>query len=280
MLHRPLFLALAILAAPAYAAQDPTALSFAQRRALVAADAACGLLEPGPRAALAVMTAQSRSALVRSGWQAAEIADLEGRAIRAGQSHECGAPALVAAAASARAGYEGWRKLSVVTFPGEAARWTARRTPDPDGWLFWQEAPGGAGARLGLRESDGGPQFVFAVRDALRASGARIRMRDLRLAPQPGFDAPGRARARLADRAPMAIESTAVLAAERRIEPAQRDRPAQTAFAFDRAALDRLTALDAREAVRIELPLPDGTVRTYDIEVGDVAAARAFATMP
>lgn len=278
MLFRWLFVA-SILAAPALAAQDPAALTYAQRRALLAADESCGLLEQGPRAALSAMTSQSRAVLVRAGWTPDRLAALDRDAVRAGRGHACTAPVLADAAASAKAGYEGWRRLSIMTFPGQAATWTSRRTPDPDGWIVWQDAPGAQGVRLGVRDSARGPEFVFAVPDTVRANGARLRVRDLTRAPQPGFDAPGRAKARLADRLPMPTESTAIFAAGRRSEPATKVAPARTLFTFDAAAFDRLVALDTREAIGVELPTPDGAVRTYVLEVGDIAAARAFAAL-
>lgn len=268
-----------ILAAPALAAQDPAVVTYAQRRALLAADASCNLLEQGPRAALTAMTAQARAVLVRSGWAPDRLAVLDRNAVAAGRGHACTAPALTDAAASARAGYEAWRRLSIMTFPGQTATWTSRRTPDPDGWLVWQDAPGAPGVRLGVRDSARGPEFVFAVPDTVRANGARLRVRDLARAPQPGFDAPGRAKARLADRLPMPTESTAIFAAARRAEPATKTAPARTVFAFDAAAFERLTTLDTREAIGVELPTPDGGMRTYVLEVGDIAAARAFAAL-
>ena len=86
------FLAAAILAAPALAAQDPAAITYAQRRALLAADESCGLLEQGPRAALSAMTAQSRAVLVRAGWTPDRLSALGREAVRAGRSHACTAP--------------------------------------------------------------------------------------------------------------------------------------------------------------------------------------------
>ncbi|MBU6372772.1 MAG: hypothetical protein KJS97_08595 [Alphaproteobacteria bacterium] len=273
------FLAAAILAAPALAAQDPAALTYAQRRALLAADEGCNLLEQGPRAALSAMTSQSRAVLVRAGWTPDRLATLDRDAVRAGRSHACNAPVLADAAASARAGYEGWRRLSTMTFPGQAASWTSRRTPDPDGWIVWQDAPGAPGVRLGVRETETGAELVFSVPDPVRASGARLRVRDPARAPQPGFDAPGRAKARLSDRLPMPTESTAIFASSRRIEAGSSRTPARTVFAFDNSAFERLVALDTREAIGVELPTPEGGVRTYLIEVGDLAAARAFAAL-
>ena len=273
-----LFLAAAaILAAPAFAAQDPTVVTYAQRRALLAADVGCGLLAPEPRAALTAMTAQARSTLVRAGWTRAQLADLESKAIAAGRRHACASPALTTAAASARAGYQGWRKLGAMAFPGSAAGWTSRRTPDPNGWLVFQDLPDGGGARFGIRQGVAGPELAFTAPDAARANGARIRLRDAARAPQPGFDAPGRAAARLTDRLPMAVESRAILAAERRAEVF--GKTTATLFVFAPTSLQALTALDPREAIGLELPMADGAMRLYVVEVGDLAAAYAFAAL-
>lgn len=271
--------ALAILTTPALAAQaSQNADLYAQRRALLAADDGCALLAEGPRLALAAMTAQSRAALVREGWRVPALAELERKAVAAGRARTCADPALRQAVASAKAGYDGWRRLSLMRFPGAETSWTARRTPDPDGWILWQDAPG-KGGRFGVRQVDQRIELTFAAPHAIAASGARLRLRDLTRAPQPGFDAPGRAKASLADRAPMPVESIAVLAGQKRLEPAASARPPQAAFTFDLAVLNRLEALDTREAVRIELPRADGSLDVVHIEVGDLAAARAFVAL-
>lgn len=256
----------AILTAPALAAQDPAVIAYAQRRALLAADDGCALLDAAPRAALTAMTHQSRAALVRAGWTHDRLDALERQSITAGRSHLCTSDALREAAASARAGYEGWRRLASMTFPGTESEWRARRTPDPAGWYVWQDVPGAPGHRFGVRHGQTGPELAFAGPDASRAAIARLRFRDVARAPQPGFDAPGRANARLADRLPMPTESRLAIASARR----------ESGFAFAAAALDALAGLDPREAVAIELAGADGAVRRYVIEVGDIAAARAF----
>jgi hypothetical protein len=256
----------AILAAPALAAQDPAAITYAQRRALLAADDGCALLDAAPRAALTAMTHQSRATLVRAGWTRDRLDVLERQAISAGRSHLCASDALRDAAASARAGYEGWRRLPSMTFPGTDAEWRARRTPDPTGWYVWQDVAGAPGYRFGVRGGQSGPELAISGPDASRAAIARLRLRDVTRAPQPGFDAPGRLNARLTDRLPMPTESRLVIASARR----------DAGFAFAPAALDAIAGLDPREAVAIELAGADGVPRRYVIEVGDIAAARAF----
>ena len=67
------------------------------------------------------------------------------------------------------------------------------------------------------------------------------------------------------------------VAAERRAEVF--GETTATLFVFAPTSLQALTALDPREAIGLELPMADGAMRLYVVEVGDLAAAYAFAAL-
>ncbi len=280
--------ALALTAAgPALAA---TAADLFYERALMsAADASCHLFQPDVSAALAASLAQARGAALRSGADPASLDALAARASAAAAGAGCGSPSITAAAARVRDAFAGYAHLDQMEFPGELDSWTALRPAD-DGVAHWRVVQND---RFGWNElkfgvaGRGEARALMAVAefaDGARPYGARLVMRDASLTTGPFLD-PGQAdvngRIPIADRLPPRA-ATRVFNAEA-MSPAGsdlagRDRAGAWAFRFPEAAIDALQALDPREAVAVEFLLPgDEGVRTAYIEVGDFAAARAFA---
>jgi len=274
---RALFLAFALAAATPALAQPaaPTAqAAYAERRALLEADRICTLFEPGMRAALVSTAGQARGALLRGGWTMARIGELETAAVSAARARRCGDERTEAAADRARLGYASWARTHAMTFTGVTRTWTARRTPDPvDQWVLRQEIDTPRAATFGVRAFDNHQELTLILplpANANAPGAAELLLRDPARARTSQMDVPGRLARGLAAGAPSPASARGYQAQARRIETVRGQRRA--AFLFPAAALEAMAALDPREAA--EIRLGDGA-RIY-IEIGDVAAARAF----
>lgn len=271
---RAVFLAVLLAAGPAAAARPD--IPFAERRALLGADRACGLFAPPVRAALEAAAAQARGALLRSGWSEARADALGRDATAEGGRRPCADPVLLRAAESARAGFAGWSRLPSMQFQGGERAWTARRTQDIDRFYLRQDIPGPRPAAFGLRE-DGARASVtlrlpLADGEAAPAT-VRVLYRDKARAPRSAADLPGRTRTDLPALAASPATAAVAFPAARRLETGERGRAA--VFAFPDTLLAALAVLDPREAATIELETTRGVQRLH-LEVGDLAAARAF----
>jgi hypothetical protein len=267
-----LFLFLAI-AAPAFADQPAEAGLFAERRALLAADARCSLLTADERAALAAGAGQARGGLLRAGWTSDRADRLAARADAAGAARPCADPVLVKSVSQAKAGYAAWSRIHAMAFAGASAVWHARRTPDPKGgWRLWQDAPDAA-ARFGVRERPGGEELAFVAPPTPRGwASATLYVRDVARAPLPLVEVPGRPKG-LAGGAPARGVARVFPARSRVTEPS-----GLTSFLFPETALAAALRIDPREAIEIELDDrdPQTPPRRVLFEAGDLAAARAF----
>lgn len=246
--------------------------TFAERSALLATDARCGLLEAPVRSALMAGAAQARGALLRAGWTNDSVTRLSGRAAALTANRACDDPAVTAAAQSARAGFAGYSRLFSMQFPGGERQWTARRRADASGWLAFQDLENGA--RFGVKASPEGYDAAFSVPvsgvDAPFA--ARLILRDPVRAPASPLDIPGRTATGLRQNTPPPAMATHVLAKGRALSAA----PERTVtFSFPTDALARIARLDPREAAVLEVDGAAGS-RRFLLEIGDLAAALAF----
>ncbi|HEY1753354.1 MAG TPA: hypothetical protein VGG29_19005 [Caulobacteraceae bacterium] len=285
--------ALALAAAGAAGGATPAVELFYQRALMSAAGAACRLFAPDVAGALAASKAQARGAALRSGVAAGDLAMLEQRAQVAAGTAGCASPDIAAGAERVRAAFVGYAHLDRMDFPGELSRWSAVR-PAADGGAHWAVSQQG---RFGWDQlqfgvvSHGAGRPLMAVAsfaDGAAPSSARLVMRDAAETSGPYLDPRV---ADLAGRVPIdgrlpPRSATRVFAAEA-MSPAGADLRAPGmadawAFRFPAAAAEALAGLDPREAVAVEFTIPgdDGdTVRTAYLEVGDFAAARAFASI-
>jgi hypothetical protein len=259
-----LFLLMCALAAPA-AAKAPDA-AFAERSVVLAVDRRCDVLDERLRAALAASATQARGALLRAGWSEARVDTLSSQVRAAAARWPCDDPKVAQAVADARLGFDGWAKIPSMRFPGTERAWSARRTPDPEGFLVRQDAQGAA---FGLRPEGLALALPLSGAEAAPAS-ARLVFRDVVRSPRSMADLPGASSAPLAQRAPSRTMSAYAIATSRKIESKKDARRAL--FAFPADAAGKLALLDPREAVLVEL---DGR-KPVLIEVGDFAAARMF----
>lgn len=261
------------LTAAAQSKPSEAARLLGERQALLSLDARCGLLTPMARAGLSAATAQAGEALVRGGWTRAAVAARRDAAAEAALGLACDGPAVTAAVSSARQGYALWIRQHDGRFPGRHAVWSARRTPDPEGWFLWQDlAPAG---RFGLRVGAEGPRLMFAapVAAGRTVASARLLVRDpAKAAAPPSVLALPKADPALARTAPAAADAAVYLAT------ARAQAKGLVELAFDDRALARLAALDSREAAAIDLVFREGgaPAQRFLIEAGDLAAARAF----
>lgn len=261
---------------------------FYERALMSAANQRCGLFSPDLTSALEAAAAQARGAALRAGLSSETVAEVGARARqRAGQT-PCASRDLAVAAGRVRAAFDGYARLRSQDFPGDLAAWRARRSTAQRTmtWRLSQSARFGADQLIfGLagRGDASGLIAAASFADGARPYGARLILRDPRLAPEPfigGFSQGGRVG--LAARMPMRTATTAIAAEARdQADPALLPPGAVSgvAFRFPRAAIDRLADLDPREAVAIEFLFENAagdSVRTAYIEVGDFAAGRAF----
>lgn len=262
--------ALLLAAAPAHAApnQAPaTARAFAEREALLRAHERCDLLADATARALRAAANQARSALLVAGWPRAEVDALARGARGAVDDKRCADPSVTGAAQLAEAGFEGWRRMHDLSTPGVTAGWTARRTPDPGGWLLWQDPP--RGGRIGVVLVGRTAEFAFAPSgDPDRYISARLIMRDPLRAVEPILSVRGQA---LATPVLPPAGAARVWLATRRAEDTTQ------AFIFPPDAFALMGALDPREGALVELVGPDGRVVGRSVvELGELAAVQAF----
>ena len=270
--------ALLTLTMPALAyaqAGQTTQAAYVERRGLLEVDARCQLLTPQARAAIEIGAAHARGLLRNAGWNENDVIALDAAATNAAARRACADARNTSAAADAESTYAAWRRLASMEFAGRERTWTALRIPDPEGWLLRQDANGGA--IFGVRQTADGQHLAIKLTMPANqppAAAATLLMRDrtrtrLNLAPIPG-----QASAGLASVAPYPASARRFLANgwDRNVVA---DEQRTLVFSFPDAAFIALLALDPREAV--EIRVGDGPNATrFFVEVGDLAAARAF----
>jgi len=266
------------LTAAASASDPPNAReAYVERRGLIEIDTRCRLLRADLRAALNVSIAQSRGALLREGWTNAQVRNLDQTVVSAARTRACNDQRTVQAAADARNAFMRWINAGSMEFPGWERTWLARRG-SADGWRVSQAIDAPIASVFGVRDYEGTQRLAFIVqvaRGAAAPASAQLVMRNPRNAMreipltqriayglQAGAPAPGQA---------VSVPST------RAVERLSGGR-SQAIFTFPDTAFRDLLALDPRESV--EIRVNDGRrTQTLYVEVGDLAAARAFLTL-
>ena len=238
-------------------------------------DSKCALLAAPVRAALSATTIQARSGAVRDGWSDARLDGVSVRAAANGRGLTCTDPMVVSAAEGARAGYLGWAKMFSISLPGTATAWNARRLPDLNYWVLWQDA---GPNRLGLKtDKDGKISLLFTT--PLTAQGApgsaRMQFRDAARASKPFVGIPGVAAKGIAATAAPASIAKTILARSVTVERDPKT-PALVAITFPEAALAEAAKLDPREAIEVVLTWRGQAPQRYYLEIGDLAVAQAF----
>lgn len=268
MRYAVLMIGLLVLGAPHALAQPTPSTPFAaeqlaERRALLAVDGRCRLLEPPVRMALTATAAQARASLLRAGWDSGRVSALEDRAHASGARRACTDEAVRAAAGRARSGYRAWTNLQNLSLPGAYRSWEARRQPEAGDWRLWQEL-GQAGARFGAVSGHGGAVLELSATGPLPAA-AVLRLRNRTVQGTALLDVPARIERGLAAKLPPPGLTQPIFAAGRQAAAGR------VRFTFPVDTWAALAALDPREAVGVEV----GTTRLL-LEVGDLTTARAF----
>jgi hypothetical protein len=257
-----------------------------ERTVMTAADSRCRLFAPPVSAALDAGRAQARNTALRAGTDPAAVSAVEQRARAKAQGAACNSPDLVTAAARVRDAFDGFSKVTRLTYPGDLHDWRADRNAGPAArWRLAQDVSfGWDRMTFGLagRDGEGALLAVADFPDGATPYAARLVMRDADRSPGPYLDKRGvdlKGRLPLARRLPAAYALKTFQASAR--SPAGSDLAARSmkqpwAFRFPAEASARLAQLDPREAVAVDFVMPDDTVRRAYVEVGDFAPGRAF----
>lgn len=254
-----------------------------------AADQKCGLFAPEVGQALAAATVQARGAALRAGADPETLSATDRAAQARASSLDCRSPAVAAAAQQVRNAFQGFTRISRITYPGDLAAWQADRVGVPG--LYWglkQDVRfGGDALTFGLAGREGTSALIAVGRfaDGTTPYAARLVLRDARRTSGPYLDrwsGGPTARLPLASRLPPSGALKSYLAEAR--SPAGRDLLPRGeregwAFRFPAQAARALAGLDPREAVAVEFLFPGDGVRRAYVEVGDFAAGEAFLQM-
>jgi hypothetical protein len=279
---RLLFLAAALsatLSTAAHATEGPDARqAYVERRGLIETDTRCNLLGADIRAALNVGAMQARGSLLRAGWTSAQVRGLEQSVVQAASQRACNDTRTVQAAADARRAFSPWLAAGYMEFPGWRRAWLARRGVS-DGWRLSQAIDAPRAAVYGVRQQGAAQRLTLVItleRGETAPASTQLVLRDVSRAAlrevalpqrvaygiQAGAPAPGAA---------MTIPST------RTIERLSGGR-SQAVFTFPDNAFATMLQLDPREAVELRVQSGRSVQRLY-VEVGDIAAARAFVAL-
>lgn len=286
---RGLALGAAVIAAPCVASAGSALDLFYERSVMAAADQRCDLFDPGVTTALDAARVQARGAALRAGASEDTLQAVEQRARSRAQAADCQSQDVKIAAGRVRTAFEGYSRISRLTYPGDIAAWSADRTISATGPLWRLSQPVSFNwdkMIFGLAGKEGQGVLLASASFADGASpyAVRLVMRDPARTTGPYLDrrqANGDGRIPLAGRIPPS--ATRSWSAEARSPASPRLAPAGARSAllvrFPVAATEALATLDPREAVMVEFLFAgrnaDGVRRAY-VEVGDFAAGRAF----
>lgn len=275
---RLILLALALGTATTASAAENARTVFVERRALLESDAQCRLFEPSIRAALNVGLAQARGALLREGWTNARLRELDNAAVNAARGRACGDERTATAAADARRSFAQWANAGTMEFPGWDRSWRARRVVDDSGWRLSQEISAPVPAMFGVRQVGDVQHLTLIVPLANGVSAptsVHLIIRDRARGAMREIALPQRISQGLQAGLPSPLASASI-PATRTIE--RRNGQQAAVFTFPDTAFRDLVALDPRESVELRLETGRAT-QSLLVEVGDVAAARAFLTL-
>jgi hypothetical protein len=295
ILYRPILAAslAALLGGAPLWAQEAADVAYAGRVRALALDARCTLLADDVRVALEAGAALARNTLLRAGWSDGAVRRATLGAAATTEGLPCNGPDAAAIVDQVETGYQGWSRLSAMTFPGDQRTWNAARSADGEGWLLFQPIADGPSetALFGLaRNAEGAALIALALPAEIRARAARLNVRDAALAPtrvEPEYVriAPPSGSHPLASAAAPDVFTRAIWASER-TEHDDRSAYAEgfpdgvTVFWFPASATEELAVLDPRESVAIDLDLAlrngGEEARRLYLEIGDFAPAQLF----
>ncbi len=289
----------AVVIAPSAFAEAPPAAerAFLERTSLAAADEKCGYFTDMERLALESGRLQARGALLRGGFDLPDISRGAEEVSRFAMSRMCGDPEFLASANKLKSAFEAFLGQISMRYPGSDSEWLASRSK----WDTWRvvqsQGTGKSEAVFGMRappppdrlDLAGGeqtsPQLNLSLVYTAPASapepvGARIYLRDTAKWDEPWL---GNIFTGEKGTAPRGIAAS-WWATSRFVGKPNENGRSEILLTFPRQAQAALETLDPREMVEIEIIAnPRATSRTplvYRFEVGDFAAAHAFARLP
>lgn len=279
---RLLFLAAALsvsLSAAAHATERPDARqAYVERRGLIETDTRCNLLGADIRAALNVGAMQARGSLLRAGWTSEQVRALEQSVVQAAGQRACNDTRTVQAAVDARRAFSPWLAAGYMEFPGWQRAWLARRGTS-EGWRLSQAIDAPRAAVFGVRQQGAAQRLTLIITLASNEAppaATQMVLRDVSRAQLREVALPQRVAYGIQAGAPSPSAAMTIPSA-RTIERLSGGRT-QAVFTFPDNAFATLLQLDPREA--IELRVQNGrSVQNLYVEVGDIAAARAFVTL-
>lgn len=281
------FCALAFVSAAAPSARADSASELYYERAVMsAAGARCGLFSPEIAAALAASQIQARNTALRAGLPSGDLDAALGRANARAAAALCQGQDVKLAADRVRQAFKAYAGLRAMTFPGDQGDWRASRdeTQIYNAWRLTQAAHTGADrAMFGLAGRQGRDSLVAAAAfaDGATPYAARLVLRDRTRAPT-AYIADLSGKAPLQSRVPPPTATYTILAEARGPgEPALLPPGTHvgTVFRFPASAVTALSALDPREAIRVDFVFAGSggdMVRRSYFEVGDFSAGLAF----
>jgi len=279
---RLLFLTAALsatLSTAALATEGPDARqAYVERRGLIETDARCRLFTADIRAALNIGAMQARGSLLRAGWTSAQVRNLDETVIAAARTRACDDARTLQAAADARHAFSRWLASGTMEFPGWVRTWLARRGSS-DGWRLSQVIDAPTPSVFGVRQAGGAQRLSLVVtlaRGATAPNSAQLVLRDTQRAQMREIALTQRVAYGIQAGVPAPGAATTIPSA-RALERLSGGR-SQVVFTFPDTAFASLLQLDPRESV--ELRMQNGRiVQSLYVEVGDIAAARAFVTL-
>jgi hypothetical protein len=275
---RFIFFLLALGTATAASATENARTAYVERRGLLEADAQCRLFEPSIRAALSVGLAQTRGALLREGWTNARLRELDSAAVNAARARACGDQRTETAAEAARRSFASWANTGTMLFPGWDRSWRARRVVDQSGWRLSQGMDAPIPALFGVREVRDVQRLTLTLplaRGATAPTSVQLVMRDTARGPMREIALTQRISQGLDAGLPSPMAARSIPS----VRTIETQNGARTAvYTFPDTAFRDFVALDPRETVELRLETGRATQRLL-VEVGDVAAARAFLTL-
>lgn len=255
--------------------------TYAERAFVLAAHQRCDLFGESVTQALGAALMQTRGALLRAGYETAQVSALARQSHTRAGTTACADPALAQVTGRVENAFGLWARAVRINFPAHGEGWAVDRFRGANpGWRLAQTARVGASpVRFGLagRSPDAvEPVAVVSFVGRSRPYAARIVMRDSAVVPRPLIG-----RGSVADVPPPSGRKQ-VFAARQAAAPNSllaADRKQGEAWTFDAGALTAVEQLDPRETFWIEFLFRDDTVARVRMEVGDLTAARTFLAM-
>jgi hypothetical protein len=265
-------LALISAGADAQTAQD----SFAQRALARALDDRCALFSESERLALDGAYLQVRGDLLRDGYSPRQIDLSYEQVTRNTGNRPCGDDAVLALAADIRSAFAAWQRERFQDFVGAPSLWQASRPYAYDSWIISTSVSQEPGVRAGLYQLDGEAALSIATPASLDIASLALVMRDPDRMPDL-YDPTLGGLLTIDDLPDWTRFVPPADNAARHLPSSRHQIDEAELFRFSEATLDALTALDPREAVRIDAFNRQGdTIYSAYLGVGDLAAALAF----